>query len=238
MYRHAHWYVLVIAVASLAGFVPTYVQMLERMHLAHHLHFWLSAAWLALLCYQAWLASRMRLSRHRTLGILGVGIFVGFYASSMYVTWYSGGFAGEQGMPLSLLLWFDTLALQFALLTVVLAIIHRSDVGTHQRLMVATALVVVVPGFGRTVGAFLLAPMGLPGFLFPIIVFGTLLLGTSAWAWVDRFRSPVTLSVLGVTLLLVVSTLAIGGSDWWRDVLRKHGNPVQNYESFRPAMPG
>ena len=232
-YRHAHWYVLAIAIPTLAGFIPTYVGLFGRMQLAHHLHFWTAFFWVALLFVQPLFVTRGNLPLHRTLGILGVSVFTAFYSTSMYISWYAGGDAAAQGVPRQLLLWVDTLAINLALLAVVLAVIWRRSVGVHQRLMLATLFAVIAPGVGRSVSAFLLAPAGLPGIAFPFIVFGGMLLAAVAWAWSDRFKHPVTLGVLGAVVLLILSMFTLGASEWWARALSTYGNPAELYTPLR-----
>lgn len=233
VYRRAHWYVLAIAIPTLAGFVPTYVALFGRMQPAHHLHFWTAFLWLALLFSQSLLITRGKLSLHRTMGILGVGLFTAFYISSMYVSWYSAGDAAARGVPRQQLLWVDSLAVNLALVAVVLAIIWRKSVNLHQRLMLATLFAVIVPGIGRSVSVFIVAPAGLPGVANPLIDFGGMLLGALIWAGADRFRNPVTLGVLASIVVLIVSTFTLGASEWWRDALAAYGNSQELYTPFR-----
>ncbi|MEO0423026.1 MAG: hypothetical protein AAF184_11855 [Pseudomonadota bacterium] len=233
VYRRAHWYVLAVAIPTLAGFLPTYFGLFPRMQLAHHVHFWAATLWLVLLFAQPMLIARGNLSLHRTMGMVGIGVVIVFYATSMYVAWYSAGDAAAKGLPQQLLHWVDILAVNFALIAVVLAVVWRKTVAVHQRLMLATLFAGIVPGVGRALGQFVLAPAGLPGAVFPIVIFGGMILAALAWAWADRFKHPVTLGVLATVLVLSVSTFTIGASEWWREVLATFGIPQELYTPFR-----
>ena len=94
--------------------MPTYAGLFDRMHLGHHLHFWTAFGWIALLFFQPFWIRAGKLSFHRTLGILGVGLFTAFYATSMYVAWCSAGDAAVRLAPRQWLPRVDILAVNFA----------------------------------------------------------------------------------------------------------------------------
>ena len=50
---------------------------------AVHVHYWIATAWYLFLISQPWLYARGRMSAHRTLGILGVGLAGAFAFTSI-----------------------------------------------------------------------------------------------------------------------------------------------------------
>lgn len=154
VYRNAfYWFCLLFAV-SIIGFWRSYFSRLGtgEVHITHHAHGIVMLLWVAMLITQSWLIRTRRNSMHRTIGRVSFVLAPLIVLTAAWVNRHFAGRMGEGPYPDDVIgiYWFGYfLAAAFAVLYG-LAIVHRRRVRLHARYMVATALIFVVPGLGRT----------------------------------------------------------------------------------------
>ena len=156
-YARTPWFFLLILLAGLAGFYPSYLARLGETDLPRHAHGVTAFAWMVLLISQATLI-RLRLRPlHRRFGRLAWILVPLFLAAGLWMTWnmvhsdspFSRRFGPRLAVAdLSSLLGF---AAAFAL-----AMKHRGDIHRHARYMAVTGILILPPALAR------LAPQVLP----------------------------------------------------------------------------
>lgn len=160
-YRHAHWYLLIVALLAGAAFWPSYLSRFTAASAEFHLHGITAALWLALLMTQSWTIQGGRRELHRAMGVAslalfplflagGAGIFIGMArrlteGASPFYTLYAARLA-----------WVDIVSVIGFALLFHQGLRHRRQTQLHARYMLATMLFLLPPILGR------LAPL-LPG---------------------------------------------------------------------------
>lgn len=156
-YARTPWFFVLLLLAGLAGFYPSYLARLGETDLPRHAHGVTAFAWMVLLIVQATLI-RLRLRPlHRRVGRLALVLVPLFLAAGLWMTWtmlqadnpFSRRFGPRLAVAdLSSLLGF---AAAFAL-----AMKHRRDIHHHARYMAVTGILILPPALAR------LAPQVLP----------------------------------------------------------------------------
>lgn len=195
-------YFLLVLLAGLAGFYPSYLTKLAQTDLGHHAHGLTAFAWMLMLISQATLIRLHKRTLHRRIGQSAYVLAPLFIAAGLWMTWQTAHpdnpFTRRFGprlvpVDLSFLLGF---AVAF-----VLAIRHRRNIHLHARYMGVTGLLILPPALAR------LVPQVLPvrGFetAFHIAYFTTegIALALIAVSW--RLRQPV-LPFVGLLALMVL----------------------------------
>lgn len=152
-YRHAHWYLLSLFPLAGLAFWPSYLSQFRTAEAEFHMHGISATLWLILLTLQSWLIQADRRQLHRTMGTLslilfplfligGVGIFFGM--AERYV-------AGDpfQAMYAPRLAWLDVVAVGGFAYFFYEAMRQRRKVHPHAGYMLATAIFLLPPIFGR-----------------------------------------------------------------------------------------
>lgn len=162
-YRHAHWYLLALFPLAGLAFWPSYLSQLGTASAEFHVHGITATLWLVLLVLQSWTIHSNRRAAHRTIGpgslILfplflmgGVGIFFGmadrYVAGSQFHSLYAPKLA-----------WFDFVAVAGFAYFYFEALRQRRKVHPHSGYMLATAMFLLPPIFGRLSGI----PLGVTG---------------------------------------------------------------------------
>lgn len=152
-YRHAHWYLLALFPLAGLAFWPSYLSQLTTASAEFHAHGITATLWLVLLVAQSWTIHSDRRALHRTVGsaslILfplflmgGAGIFFGmadrYVAGSQFHLLYAPKLA-----------WFDFVAVGGFAYFYFEALRQRRKVHPHSGYMLATAMFLLPPIFGR-----------------------------------------------------------------------------------------
>jgi hypothetical protein len=149
---------LACAVIAVAGFVSRYFAPMASGTFAApslvHIHGVAMWSWMLLFAWQAWLAAQGRLQRHRSFGMLGIGLFavavwVGASVGLLQLDRQLEAGAGDAAraflaQPLSLTVTM------IVLFTAAILNARRQDV--HARLMLLVAFVALVPALARLTG--------------------------------------------------------------------------------------
>ena len=150
MQRALAWWFVVLLLASLPAFWPSYFTAppFQGDFLHVHLHGFAMFAWLGLLVAQAFLIRAGRRPLHRALGKVSYALVPVIVASTLLLAHYRL----RQGPPGEELLYFFCVQLGLLVAFVfafAMAIHHRREAPLHMRYMAGTALAVVDPILAR-----------------------------------------------------------------------------------------
>lgn len=152
-YRHAHWYLLALFPLAGLAFWQSYLSQIRTASMEFHVHGITATLWLLLLAAQSWSIHHGRRHTHRTLGTAslllfplflagGTGIFVGmarrFVEGSPFHAMYAPNLA-----------WLDVVAVAGVAYFYFEALRQRRKVHPHARYLLATAIFLLPPIFGR-----------------------------------------------------------------------------------------
>ena len=155
----------VCAAIAFGGFIPTYWSPVVRGAFPGpplmHVHGLLSFAWMVLFIVQARSAASGRFEHHRALGYLGIalaGAMVAVGMGAVVLSLRVGAALGNDAVVRPFAIVPFTVLLTFAVLfTLAIANVRRPE--THLRLMLVTAISMLLPALGR-VYFLLFAPPG------------------------------------------------------------------------------
>ena len=122
-----------------------------------HIHFWLVTFWYIFLIIQPYLATRGKLDKHRTLGIIGFliaggAIFTGFSLLDIPLKLVQNWTPDRPGPPP--FFYYGTLVVEFVLMVafsyaIVQGIRHRKNLAEHSWWLIASAFYMMMPAVGR-----------------------------------------------------------------------------------------
>ena len=122
-----------------------------------HIHFWLVTLWYIFLIIQPYLASRGKMDKHRTYGIIGFmiaggTIFTGFSLLDFPMKLAENWTPDKPGPPLAF--YYGTLVVEFILMlaftyAIIKGILHRKNLLEHAWWLVASAFYMMMPAVGR-----------------------------------------------------------------------------------------
>ena len=153
-YRHAHWWILALFPFAVFAFWPSYLSTLSTSPPAFHLHGITASMWLILLAIQSWSIHHDKRAFHKTNGLVSLALFPLFLAggatifvgmAQRYVTAASPFHAI---WPPNLA-WLDFVAFGGVAYFYFQALKHRRFVGKHSSYLLATAIFLLPPIFGR-----------------------------------------------------------------------------------------
>lgn len=224
-FRHAHWWVLAAFPLAVLAFWPNYLSAIGTSPWSYHLHGITASMWLLLLVIQSWSIQHGKRAFHRSNGLVSFALFPLFLAGGATI------FVGmaERFVEASpfhqlyapRLAWLDFVAIAGMAYFYFQALRYRRFVGKHSSYLLATAIFLLPPIFGRLAPI----PMGLnptmPDFFAAMSM--SFHYGNAATALIAFFiawragRNGRPFVIAGV-LTLVASLLFEwpGGSDaWW-----------------------
>lgn len=162
-YRHAHWYVLALFPLAAFAFWPTYLSQLTSASAEFHAHGITATLWLMLLAAQSWTIQRGSRSTHRSLGTLSLLLFPLFLAGGVGIFF---GMADRyvSGSPFHVmyaprLAWLDFVSVGGLAYFYFEAMRQRRKVHAHSGYLLATAIFLLPPIFGRLMAI----PLGVSG---------------------------------------------------------------------------
>lgn len=151
--RHAHWFVLAVFPLALLAFWPSYVSQLPKASAQFHAHGVTATLWLMLLVAQSWTMNRGQRRTHRTLGLASLALFPLFLVGGVGIFFGMADryLAGEpfQAMYAPRLAWLDFVGVAGFAWFYHEALRLRRKVHLHSRYMLATAIFLLPPIFGR-----------------------------------------------------------------------------------------
>lgn len=221
--NRAHWLVLLLFPLAAIAFWPSYLSQFSTSSAEFHAHGITATLWLMLLVAQSLTIHRGQRHIHRTLGMAslllfplflvgGVGIFFGM--ADRFV-------AGEpfQAMYAPRLAWLDFVAVGGFAYFYYEALRQRWKVHLHSRYMLATAIFLLPPIFGRLMGI----PLGVTGpedfdrlgFGFQIANALTAALAFALAWWSGKHGRPFALAGI-LTIVGALLYQIVGGMPAWQ----------------------
>lgn len=152
-YRHAHWYILALFPLAAFAFWPSYISQLANAPAEFHAHGITASLWLLLLAAQSWTIQHDSRAVHRTVGMSSLLLF------PLFLMGGSGIFFGmahrfAEGSPFHVmyapkLAWLDVVGVAGMAYFYYEALRQRRKVHAHSGFMLATAIFLLPPIFGR-----------------------------------------------------------------------------------------
>ncbi len=155
-YRHAHWWVAMVAVVTVAGFWDSYFMKFGEANAAFHAHAFSASAWIVLVGVQSWAIHHGHRTWHRTLGKCSLALFPLMIASFVGIINVSaaGFIAGD--IPFyqrfgPVFGWAMMLALIAYIVVFTQALRHRRNVWWHAGFMLTTPFILWESPFSRVI---------------------------------------------------------------------------------------
>jgi len=153
-YRHAHWYVLsLIPLAGLA-FWPQYLSQFGTAPAAFHVHGITASLWLVMLAAQSWSIHHGHRNWHRAVGMSSLILFPLFLAGGASIFIGMAQRYVEAATPFyqlypARLAWLDVVSVGGIAFFYYQAMKWRRKVHVHSAYLLATAIFLLLPIFGR-----------------------------------------------------------------------------------------
>lgn len=184
-----------------------------------HIHYWTGTVWYTYLIIQPYFATHGQLTRHRTVGIIGMFVAGGVCLtalSMMHRDIVSSQRAAEMPDrfgPFQPWFFFGVTVVEIVMMTafgfaVIKSIIHRKQLENHTWWLVSTVFIIMMPALGRGMGnvyndihikEWPNINIMLPLYFTQVVIIALLLLG--AWKY-GKLKHPATWLALGVNLFI------------------------------------
>jgi hypothetical protein len=182
-----------------------------------HIHYWTGTVWYFYLIFQPYLATHGQLSRHRTLGIIGMFIAGGVCLTALsmmhrdIVTTQRATEMPDQFGPFQPWFFFGVAAVEIVMMTafgfaVIKSIIHRKKLEDHAWWLISSVFIIMMPALGRGVQSVYVGmnskdwpniDIMTPIYISLAMIIAMLLLG--AWKY-NKLKHPATWLALAVNL--------------------------------------
>ncbi len=217
--RLIYFFIAIFVITNL-GFYKTYLihfPKFEGFPWIYHIHGMLAMAWVLMLIAQAYLIRAKKYDLHKLVGNLSYVIMPLFLASLFFAakeSYLTNIKTKPEADVLANMTNGGTIDIFFIGLIFVLAMVYKKNVGYHLRFMASTGLIILTPGLGRFVFAFLEIP-------FPFALIPMLLCTTGVgiiWLIVD-IKNKKSAFPLGVYVVVALIMFVIGAgshSAWWQ----------------------
>jgi len=220
------YFFIAIFVITNLGFYKTYLihfPQFEGFPWVYHIHGMLSMAWVLMLIAQAYLIRAKKYDLHKFVGKLSYVIMPLFLVSLFFTakeSYLTGIKTKPQADVLANMTNGGTIDIFFIGLIFALAMVYKKNVGYHLRFMASTGLIILTPGLGRFVFAFLEIP-------FPLALIPMLLCTTGVgiiWLIMD-IKNKKSAFPMGVYVVVALFMFVIGAGShspmwqgfakWW-----------------------
>ncbi len=185
-----------------------------------HIHYWTGTAWYFYLILQPYLATRGKITLHRTNGIIGMFIAGGVCMTAIsllnrnIVNATTAGENPERFAPLEPWFFYGTNVMESVMMiafgyAVIRSIIHRKELENHAWWLISTVFLILNPALGR--GVFIAYAMAnsdkmptinlyVPAVLTQFLILAMLLL--VSWKY-GKLKHPATLLAAGVNIFVL-----------------------------------
>ena len=215
-YRSLHLWMIIPMVFMQLGIFMDYWGDFSRNAWSVHVHYWTGTAWYFFLIMQPYFATRGKMDKHRTYGIIGMFLAgaVCFTALSMMhrdiaTTQRAVEFADRFG-PFKPWFFFGVAAVEIVMMTafgyaVIKSILNRKNLEDHAWWLISTVFIIMMPALGRGVQNVWILVEGfsedtniMGGLYLSLVMILTMLLIT-AWRF-RKLKHPATLLAAAVNL--------------------------------------
>ena len=220
-FRNAHLWLLIPFGVAILGFVPSYWLRFFEAPWRQHLHGLTATAWFVVVIVQPWLATRGRLARHRSLGLVGLMLAGGVITSALGAIPYNLANEAMAEPARYGLSFLDVVLVAGFTVAVLMAMRNVRSVEDHARWMISTVFWSIFPGLFRLS----FVPLGLiygeeipvpaPVILMAMGVVNLLVI--SFLMYRDRRAHPAYVAVALATVVYFLP-VPIAGMEWWRSV--------------------
>lgn len=224
--KRAWIFLLLLIPLTVFAFWRNYFSNLDGAPLAYHVHGVVATLWILLLALQSWSIHHGQAGLHRTAGKLSFLIFPLFMVGGVMVLHMQSITTADGSNPFNVLFgtrlgWLDVFAGAGFALFYFLALYHRANVQLHSRYMIATALFLLSPIFGRIIpgvvpGLLIRGPEDI-GLFVDALHYSNLIAGLIAaalFAAAPRYGMPF-LIVIAITGLQSAAFQFLGRQEWW-----------------------
>jgi hypothetical protein len=217
--RLLYFFIAIFIITNL-GFYKTYLihfPKFEGFPWVYHIHGMLAMAWVLMLIAQAYLIRAKKYDLHKLIGKLSYIVMPLFLVSLFFAakeSYLRNIKTQPEADALANFTNGGTIDIFFIGLIYVLAMVYKKNVGYHLRFMASTGLIILQPGLGRFVFAFLEIPF--PFALIPMILCN---LGVGiVWLIMDIKNKKSALPMgVHVVINLIMTAIGIGShSAWWQ----------------------
>jgi len=225
VYRSLHLWLAIGLFITLLGFAPTYFLNLREATWFQHLHGLSATLWMSLLVLQPWLATRGRLKRHRSFGIVALVLAGMVVASGLAVLPFNieNAIDAEASpfAPATFLYgvtFVDLLTISGFLVAVLMATLSIRSLDDHVLWMASTLFWVLMPALARLLTFGLLVTLGPGDWTLVDTVFWTAfpILGVLIYLMIRIRRAHPALVLAAVGNLGALFVEPIGNSESWR----------------------
>ena len=233
-YKNLHlWMIIPMAIMQIGIFYDYWGDLTENAW-SVHIHYWTATLWYVYLIIQPYYATRNKLEKHRTNGIIGFFLAGGVAMTALsalhrdivnaersaqmpevfgpFEPWFFYGIAAVEIVMMS--------AFIFAIIQ---SIRYRHSVEDHAWWLISTVFIIMMPALGRGMGVLLIIIFG------PTLVVNNaslylttgIIIAITLWAAVKygRVNHPATLLAVGVNLFNLLFE-PLGKWEWLQGVLR------------------
>ncbi len=217
--RIIYFFIAIFIITNL-GFYKTYLihfPKFEGFAAVYHIHGMLAMAWILMLIAQAYLIRVKKYDLHKLVSQLSYIVMPLFLLSLFWVakeSYWTNIKTKPEADVLANMSNGGTIDIFFIGLIYVLAMVYKKNVGYHLRFMASTGLIILAPGLGRFVFAFLEIP-------FPFALIPMLLCTTGVgiiWLIID-IKNKKSAFPMGVYVAVALIMFVIGAgaqSAWWQ----------------------
>ncbi|NWF50629.1 MAG: hypothetical protein HXY49_08810 [Ignavibacteriaceae bacterium] len=152
-FKNAHFWLVIPFIITILGFYSSYWSRFFNTPLSWHLHGLSATLWYCILIIQPYLYNKGRLTRHRTLGMIGI-LLAGFVAASALAV--IRGHIKDLNPELDIIYPYryslsltDFIYIIGFLFSVVMSIIYRKDVIKHGTWLISSVFWVLSPATDR-----------------------------------------------------------------------------------------
>jgi hypothetical protein len=215
-YKSLHLWMIIPMVFMQLGIFMDYWGDFSRNAWSVHVHYWTGTAWYFFLIMQPYFATRGKMDKHRTYGIIGMFLAgaVCFTALSMMhrdiaTTQRAVEFADRFG-PFKPWFFFGVAAVEIVMMTafgyaVIKSILNRKNLEDHAWWLISTVFIIMMPALGRGVQNVWILVEGfseetnIMGGLYLSLFMILAMLLITAWKF-RKLKHPATLLAAGVNL--------------------------------------
>lgn len=159
-YQNLHlWMLLPMAFMQLGIFKDYWGDFTENAW-SVHIHYWTGTIWYCWLIFQPYLASHGQITRHRTLGIIGIFLAGGVCITALSMmqrdirTAEAALIKADQFGPFQPWFFYGVLAVEIVMMVafgiaVIQSIIHRKKSEDHAWWLTSTVFLIMMPALGR-----------------------------------------------------------------------------------------
>ncbi len=218
-YKTLHLWMIIPMVIMQAGIFRDYWGDLTDNAWSVHVHYWTGTVWYLFLIVQPYYATHGQLSRHRTIGIIGMFVAGGVCLTALsmlhrdIVTTERTLEEPERFGPFQAWFFFGVAAVEIVMMTafgfaIIKSIIHRKQLENHSWWLITSVFIIMMPALARGIQLFYTdihikewpnVDIMFPIYITQIVIIGMLLAG--AWKY-GKLKHPATFLAVAVNLFI------------------------------------